>query len=136
MTKENLRVENSVSDIDKKVGQKIRKARLNLGLSLKDLSIKTGFSISMLSALELGNRRICIDTLYALADALNLDAKDLLVSSKKETMIADKQLDNIINKWQQDSRKNEVIILLHEFLDLTPEQIQALLKTVKVFKSI
>lgn len=93
----------------------------------------------MLSALELGDRRIHIDALYTIAKALKVDAADLLAydeedDSKDSDIIIDKQFNNLAHEWEKDDRKKEAVILLREFRNLTPDQIHMLIETVKTFK--
>lgn len=133
-------------DLRKKIGEKIRNARIQSKLSLEALSKKTGFSVSMLSALELGERRLSIDALYILAEALNVSTADLLADDdktdnnnsdnidKKKSKIIDKQFENLGEEWEKYNRKDEAVVLLREFRNLTPDEIQMLIKTIKTLK--
>lgn len=55
-----------------RVGTQIREARQRAGLTLKDLAAHTGVSISMISAVERGERNVSIDLLKRLTEALDL----------------------------------------------------------------
>src|SRR3954453_18401974 len=58
----------------------IRQARLNQGLSLRALSARAGLPYSTLSKLENGKMALTYDKLIRLAQALNVDLKDILAS--------------------------------------------------------
>lgn len=56
----------------------IRNARLTQGLSLRALSARAGLSFSTLSKLENGKMALTYDKLIRLAQALNVDLKDMI----------------------------------------------------------
>lgn len=60
-----------------RVGAKVRSRRKQLGLTLNDLSDRTGVSVSMLSMLERGIASASIGTLVAVASALSMHLYDL-----------------------------------------------------------
>lgn len=63
-------------------GQLIRKHRQNQQLSLKQLSLKSNISLSMLSRLESGQRRsMSVFNVKKVADALNMELKDFFDES-------------------------------------------------------
>lgn len=57
------------------VGAEIREVRKARGLTLKDLSERTGKSIAYLSRIERGDSRISVDLLSDIGEALNVDPK-------------------------------------------------------------
>src|SRR6187551_1247403 len=59
----------------------IRQARLNQGLSLRALSARAGLPYSTLSKLENGKMALTYDKLIRLAQALNVDLKDIIAES-------------------------------------------------------
>lgn len=62
-------------------GQIIRKARLDAGLTLKELSEKTGVHINQIQRFEVGEKDIAsaqAKTFMAISDALGIDPHDLL----------------------------------------------------------
>lgn len=67
-----------------RVGAKIRARRKSIGLTLNDLSSRTGISVSMLSMLERGVAGASIGTLVAVATALRLQMHDLFESQVGE----------------------------------------------------
>ena len=59
----------------------IRQARLNQGLSLRALSARAGLPYSTLSKLENGKMALTYDKLIRLAQALNVDLKDIIAET-------------------------------------------------------
>lgn len=62
----------------------IRNARLAQGLSLRALSARAGMPYSTLSKLENGKMSLTYDKLIRLAQALNLDLKDIVTGAEEE----------------------------------------------------
>ncbi|MEW5421630.1 helix-turn-helix domain-containing protein [Amorphus sp. 3PC139-8] len=60
------------------VGAKIREARKAQGLTLQDLSERSGLSISQLSKLETGKARLTVDTALVIAGVLHVPVGALL----------------------------------------------------------
>lgn len=60
------------------IGPKLRNFRKSRGISVDKLSEISMLSVSHIRQIEQGNRRITIDTLYKLMDALNADANTIL----------------------------------------------------------
>lgn len=61
------------------LGENIKKYRINLGLSIKDLSEKSGVSSSTISQIETGKRKsLRSESLEKVARALNLNVNELL----------------------------------------------------------
>jgi len=60
------------------IGGRIRNARLAAGLSQAALAEKCNISISFLGHIERGSRKMSLETLVALCDALNLSTDYLL----------------------------------------------------------
>lgn len=68
------------------LGQRIRSLRQGRGLTLSELSERTGISVSMLSMVERGQANPTVGTLIAVAAALEVDMADLFgVSTANET---------------------------------------------------
>src|SRR5699024_2276477 len=55
-----------------KIGEKIKKLRFERGMTLKDLSDKTGLSVSFLLQIERGSSLIAITSLKIIADSFNV----------------------------------------------------------------
>lgn len=72
-----------------KYGQFVRKLRIDKGIVLKDMADDLGVSVAMLSAMELGNRKIrdeildSIISVYELSDTEQVDLYNAAVSSVK-----------------------------------------------------
>ena len=61
----------------------IRQARINQGLSLRALSARAGLPYSTLSKLENGKLALTYDKMIRLAQALNVDLKDILADAEQ-----------------------------------------------------
>jgi transcriptional regulator with XRE-family HTH domain len=75
----NLSAANSANLIEQ-VGNRIKKLRVERGLTLADLSAKTGLPISTLSKIENGRTALGFDKLTKLAAGLDTEVSDLLQS--------------------------------------------------------
>ncbi|MED1789573.1 XRE family transcriptional regulator [Brevibacillus laterosporus] len=74
--------------------EKIRSIRLQKGLTLKELSEKSGFSISFLSQVERGNCSLAITSLQKIAETLHVPITYFFESpkaSKYDTCVKDRQ---------------------------------------------
>lgn len=60
------------------MGGRIRNARLTAGLSQSELAEKCNLSVSFLGHIERGSRKMSLETLVSVCDALNLSADYLL----------------------------------------------------------
>jgi XRE family transcriptional regulator, regulator of sulfur utilization len=60
------------------IGPRIRAARESLGISLRSLAERSGFSASFLSQVELGQSSPSLASLQRITDALDLDLAELL----------------------------------------------------------
>ncbi|MFV9511348.1 helix-turn-helix domain-containing protein [Tepidibacillus sp. LV47] len=67
--------------------EKIRSIRIQQNLTLKDLSEKTGLSISFLSQVERGNSSLAITSLKKIADALNTPISEFFNDTKNLNFI-------------------------------------------------
>lgn len=75
---------NVVKKMDKEIGCRIKAGRLAKKMTLKELSNKTGLSISFLSMVERGRTSVAIVSLKKIADALSLDVTDFFLKDSKE----------------------------------------------------
>ena len=64
----------------KKIGLKIRKYRIERGLTQEELANKVGISYSYLTQIEAPNvvKKMSLEVLYDIADTLGIDIKQLL----------------------------------------------------------
>jgi transcriptional regulator with XRE-family HTH domain len=70
---------NSTSgDFDTRVRQRLRELRMQHGLTLEDVAARASIDISTLSRLESGKRRLALDHLPRLAEALSVSTDELL----------------------------------------------------------
>ncbi|MBV6717247.1 helix-turn-helix domain-containing protein [Paenibacillus chitinolyticus] len=72
------------------IGQAIRAARINAGLTQEDLAEASGKERGYISDVERGGKNITIRTLDDIAEALNMDTLDMiqLYRSQDETIAA------------------------------------------------
>ncbi|KGD87967.1 hypothetical protein JL37_25640 [Achromobacter sp. RTa] len=69
---------NSADEHDKALGERLRAARLQQGLKLKDVAERTEMSIALISQVERGISSPSIRTLRAICHALDIDGASLL----------------------------------------------------------
>ena len=69
------------TDIRERLGQEIRRQRIERGWKQIDLAAESNMSTNHVSGVERGQREICIDSLERLAKALDLKPSDLLKSA-------------------------------------------------------
>lgn len=79
----------------KRLGQRIRKERLKLGLTQANLSEDVDISEAYMGQIERGERNLALDTLIRLANRLSVSVDYLLKDS------IDDSNDNIINQLRQ-----------------------------------
>lgn len=58
-------------------GHHIQQRRRELRMTQEDLAFKTGYTRTAIVTIENGKQNVPLDKIYALADALGIDAKDL-----------------------------------------------------------
>lgn len=68
----------------RRAGQRIRDRRKRIGMTLNELSTRTGLSVSMLSMLERGQAGASIGTLVAVSSALGVQMRDLFEAAPAE----------------------------------------------------
>ena len=69
------------------VGSLIRRERLKLGLSLRELARRVGVSASMLSQVETDRTRPSVSTIYAIASELGLSIDALLKHRRDAALV-------------------------------------------------
>jgi transcriptional regulator with XRE-family HTH domain len=65
-------------DVDLRVRRRIKELRIQQGLTLEDVATRARIDISTLSRLESGKRRLALDHLPRLAEALSVSTDELL----------------------------------------------------------
>ena len=88
-----------------KFGDKIRSVRERRSLTLRDVAEKAGVSESLVSQIERNRVSPAIDTLLALADALEMDLEYLFADLKKDRAL------KIVRKRERSSFKTKPGIL-------------------------
>lgn len=66
----------SASELQRRIGEKIREGRKAKSLTLAQLAERTGLSVGFLSQIELGKNSASVETLYRIATALGVQAGD------------------------------------------------------------
>ena len=107
---QNLQIEN-MSQLDIKIGPKIKAFRRQLGLQANKLSEELGISPSYLNLIESGKRKIDGDLLLKVCDKLKIQLSDL-------TSKTDLNLENTISEILDDKLFEDLDILGPEVKDL------------------
>lgn len=100
MTKENL------MDV---IGHRIKEYRIKNKLSQEDLALESGVSIAHIGRLERGERCPTIDTLYKIAEVLNVSIAELvdyeeIVTYKRIKKV--KRINDTLNKMPYEQTEN------------------------------
>ena len=66
------------AEIDRRIGERLRRARRQRGLSLKDLAQRVGVSLQTIQKYEVGRTRVSAANVVQLAFAMEMDPGDLL----------------------------------------------------------
>jgi transcriptional regulator with XRE-family HTH domain len=74
-----------ISDITKAIGERIRKARLSQNLTLKQLSKRSGLSVSMISKIENTQVFPPLSTYAKIGSCLGLSIGELIVNSAQQS---------------------------------------------------
>lgn len=73
-----------VETVEARVRRRLRQLRLDRGLTLETVASRASIDVSTLSRLEAGKRRLSLDHLPSLADALGVTTNDLLEASSPQ----------------------------------------------------
>ncbi|OBF63613.1 XRE family transcriptional regulator [Mycobacterium sp. 852002-50816_SCH5313054-b] len=73
-----MQAKNIDTDVDARVRNRLRELRMQHGLTLEDVAARASIDISTLSRLESGKRRLALDHLPRLAQALSVSTDELL----------------------------------------------------------
>jgi len=74
----------AASKLQKLFGKTVRKLRTDRGMSQEELAFESGLTRNYISILELGQQSPSLDTLYALAKALDMSVTSLIEQAEKE----------------------------------------------------
>ncbi|GEN83781.1 transcriptional regulator [Sporosarcina luteola] len=94
-------------------GQKVKKMRSEQKLSLKDLSDKSGVSVSMISQIERRNVDPTLTTLYKLCKGLDVSISTLLGADEQAVQLVRKSERKSIN-FPQSNSKYELLTPINE----------------------
>ncbi len=91
------------------IGEYVKKIRTEQNLTLKELSEKSGLSVSFLSQFERGISTISVDALLELAEALSIDSREIIMESLATSQPKD---DYVLRSYSrhtpQISAKNQI----------------------------
>ena len=73
-----MQAKSTNDDVDARVRKRLRELRMQHGLTLEDVAARASIDISTLSRLESGKRRLALDHLPRLAQALSVSTDELL----------------------------------------------------------
>jgi transcriptional regulator with XRE-family HTH domain len=73
-----MQAKSTNDDVDTRVRKRLRELRLQHGLTLEDVAARASIDISTLSRLESGKRRLALDHLPRLAEALSVSTDELV----------------------------------------------------------
>lgn len=69
-----------------RTGRQVREQRSHRGLTQRDLASKTGLTVWVVRSIEAGRGRTTGAQIIAIAEAMNLDAKDLMPSLAEDEL--------------------------------------------------
>ena len=100
------------------VGKRIRQARIKADMTQEMLSMKVGLGRTSITNIEDGQQKIQLHTLFAIADALNLTAQELITDIEIQDRSYDELLDgrSIISEHGEEdldqSERERIVNLL------------------------
>jgi transcriptional regulator with XRE-family HTH domain len=65
-------------------GRNVKRLRTAAGLSQEELAARSGLHRTYISSVERGNRNVSLENIFALAEALKSDPRDLLAPPRDE----------------------------------------------------
>ncbi|WP_264686235.1 WO male-killing family protein Wmk [Wolbachia endosymbiont (group B) of Polyommatus icarus] len=125
--------------LDYKVGEKLKSWRLERGYTQKDLAEKIGVKYWVILQYEKGNRRISIERLYAIADALSVSITDLIPASKEKIGFKNEEGEilNLVREYKKinDQELRKMFCLLTKFVQVS-EKSSRKSEKIKIAKSL
>ncbi|WP_264376254.1 MULTISPECIES: WO male-killing family protein Wmk [unclassified Wolbachia] len=125
--------------LDCEVGQKVKNWRLERGYTQKDLAEKIGVKYWVILQYEKGNRRISIERLYAIADALSVSITDLIPASKEKIGFKNEEGEilNLVREYKKinDQELRKMFCLLTKFVQVS-EKSSRKSEKIKIAKSL
>ncbi|WP_353280057.1 helix-turn-helix domain-containing protein [Wolbachia endosymbiont (group B) of Silvanus unidentatus] len=122
--------------LDCEVGQKVKNWRLERGYTQKDLAEKLGVKYWVILQYEKGNRRISIERLYAIAEALSVSIVDLIPVSKS-CLEDEEEILNLVREYKKinDQELRKMFCLLTQFVQVS-EKSSRKAEKVKIAKGL
>ncbi|WP_341812893.1 MULTISPECIES: helix-turn-helix domain-containing protein [unclassified Wolbachia] len=109
--------------LDCEVGEKVKNWRLERGYTQKDLAEKIGVKYWVILQYEKGNRRISIERLYAIAEALSVSITDLIPASKEKIGFKNEEGEilNLVREYKKinDQELRRMFCLLTKFVQVS-----------------
>ncbi len=107
--------------LDYEVGQKVKSWRLERGYTQKDLAEKIGVKYWVILQYEKGNRRISIERLYAIAEALSISITGLIPVSKSCLEDEGEEILNLVREYKKinDQELRRMFCLLTKFVQVS-----------------
>lgn len=108
---------NTETALIKRIGERVREARIANRMSQSDLAEKAHLSLSLISDIELGKTRMFVPTFYAVAEALQVSSDYLLNLNSPSVSAA------------HESKFAELLS------DCSPDEIEAIIRVVTEVKT-
>ncbi|MFP3015711.1 MAG: helix-turn-helix domain-containing protein [Wolbachia sp.] len=107
--------------LDYEVGKKVKNWRLERGYTQKDLARKIGVKYWVILQYEKGNRRVPIERLYAMAEALSISITDLIPVSKSCLEDEGEEILNLVREYKKinDQELRRMFCLLTKFVQVS-----------------
>ncbi|WP_264723588.1 WO male-killing family protein Wmk [Wolbachia endosymbiont (group A) of Cheilosia soror] len=123
--------------LDCEVGEKVKNWRLERGYTQKDLAEKIGVKYWVILQYEKGNRRISIERLYAIAEALSISITDLIPVSKSCLEDEGEEILNLVREYKKinDQELRKMFCLLTNFVQIS-EKSSKKAEKIKIAKGL
>ncbi|WP_425386455.1 WO male-killing family protein Wmk [Wolbachia endosymbiont (group A) of Barypeithes pellucidus] len=107
--------------LDYEVGEKVKSWRLERGYTQKDLAEKIGVKYWVILQYEKGNRRVPIEKLYTIAEALSISITDLIPVSKSCLEDEGEEILNLVREYKKinDQELRKMFCLLTKFVKVS-----------------
>ncbi|WP_143689003.1 WO male-killing family protein Wmk [Wolbachia endosymbiont of Nilaparvata lugens] len=107
--------------LDCEVGEKVKNWRLERGYTQKDLAEKIGVNYWVILQYEKGNRRISIERLYAITEALSISITDLIPVSKSCLEDEEEEILDLVREYKKinDQELRRMFCLLTKFVQVS-----------------
>ncbi|MCA7010959.1 WO male-killing family protein Wmk [Wolbachia endosymbiont of Tribolium confusum] len=123
--------------LDYKVGEKLKSWRLERGYTQKDLAEKIGVKYWVILQYEKGNRRVPIERLYAITEALSISITDLIPVSKSCLEDEGEEILNLVREYKKinDHELRRMFCLLTKFVQVS-EKSSKKAEKIKIAKGL